>query len=58
VKTLTVIQHTSAEYLGNIEDHLEGRRIRFRYARPFATGGRMPKAGQLLDGLVLLGGGP
>jgi GMP synthase-like glutamine amidotransferase len=58
VKTLTVLQHTSAEYLGNIEDHLEGRRIRFRYARPFATGGRVPKAGQLLDGLVLLGGGP
>jgi len=52
------MQHTSAEYLGNIEDHLEGRRIRFRYSRPFATGGRVPKAGQLLDGLVLLGGGP
>jgi GMP synthase-like glutamine amidotransferase len=58
VKTLTVLQHTSAEYLGNIEDHLEGRRIRFRYSRPFATGGRVPGAGQLLDGLVLLGGGP
>jgi GMP synthase-like glutamine amidotransferase len=58
VKTLTVLQHTSAEYLGNIEDHLEGRRIRFRYSRPFATGGRVPKAGQSLDGLVLLGGGP
>ena len=58
MKTLTVLQHTSAEYLGNIEDHLEGRRIRFRYARPFASGGRVPKAGQLLDGLVLLGGGP
>ena len=58
MKTLTVIQHTSAEFLGNIEDHLEGRRIRFRYSRPFATGGRVPKAGQLLDGLVLLGGGP
>ena len=58
MKTLTVLQHTSAEYLGNIEDHLEGRRIRFRYSRPFATGGRVPKAGQLLDGLVLLGGGP
>jgi GMP synthase-like glutamine amidotransferase len=58
VKTLTVIQHTSAEYLGNIEDHLEGRGIRFRYSRPFASGGRVPKAGQLLDGLVLLGGGP
>ena len=58
VKTLTVLQHTSAEYLGLIEDHLEGRRIRFRYSRPFATGGRVPKPGQLLDGLVLLGGGP
>jgi GMP synthase-like glutamine amidotransferase len=58
VKTLTVIQHTSAEYLGSIEDHLEGRGIRFRYSRPFASGGRVPKAGQLLDGLVLLGGGP
>jgi GMP synthase-like glutamine amidotransferase len=58
LKTLTVLQHNSAEYLGNIEDHLEGRRIRFRYSRPFATGGRVPKAGQLLDGLVLLGGGP
>lgn len=58
MKTLTVLQHTSAEYLGLIEDHFEGRRIRFRYSRPFATGGRVPKAGQLLDGLVLLGGGP
>lgn len=58
MKTLTVLQHNSAEFLGNIEDHFEGRRIRFRYARPFATGGRVPKPGQLLDGLVLLGGGP
>ena len=58
MKTLNVLQHTSAEYLGLIEDHLEGRRIRFRYSRPFATGGRVPKPAQLLDGLVLLGGGP
>jgi GMP synthase-like glutamine amidotransferase len=58
VKTLTVVQHTSAEYLGLIEDHLEGRRIRFRYSRPFTTAGRVPKPGQLQDGLVLLGGGP
>ncbi len=58
MKTLTVLQHTSAEYLGLIEDHLEGRRIRFRYSRPFATGGRAPKPAQLLDGLVVLGGGP
>ena len=58
MKVLAVVQHTSAEYLGNIEDHLEGRRIRFRYSRPFAAGGRVPKPGSLLDGLVLLGGGP
>lgn len=58
MKTLSVLQHDSAEYLGLIEDHLEGRRIRFRYARPFATGGRVPGPESLQDGLVLLGGGP
>jgi GMP synthase-like glutamine amidotransferase len=58
MKTLVVIQHTSAEYLGLIEDHLEGRRIRFHYARPFTSGGRLPAAEALQDGLVLLGGGP
>jgi GMP synthase-like glutamine amidotransferase len=58
MKTLAVIQHTSAEYLGLIEDHLEGRRIRFRYSRPFTAGGRLPAPDALLDGLVLLGGGP
>lgn len=58
MKTLAVVQHTSAEYLGLIEDHLEGRRIRFRYARPFTAGGRLPPAEALHDGLVLLGGGP
>lgn len=58
MKTLVVIQHTSAEYLGLIEDHFEGRRIRFLYSRPFTAGGRLPKPDQLADGLVLLGGGP
>jgi len=58
VKTLVVVQHTSAEYLGLIEDHFEGRRIRFRYARPFTAGGRLPGPDALQDGLVLLGGGP
>jgi GMP synthase-like glutamine amidotransferase len=58
VRSLAVLQHTSAEYLGLIEDHLEGRRIRFRYSRPFTAGGRLPTADSLGDGLVVLGGGP
>ena len=57
-KTLAVIQHTSSEYLGLLEDHLEGRRIRFRYFRPFTAGGRLPRIAETADGLVLLGGGP
>lgn len=55
---LNVIQHTSADYLGLMEDHLEGRRIRFRYFRPFTEQGTVPQAGDVCDGLVLLGGGP
>jgi len=58
VRTLAVLQHTSAEYLGLIEDHFEGRRIRFRYARPFTAGGRLPAPDAIGDGLVILGGGP
>ncbi len=56
--TLAVLQHTSSEFLGLLEDHLEGRRIRFHYFRPFTTGGRLPRIEHLSDGLVLLGGGP
>lgn len=58
MKTLTVVQHTSAEYLGLVEDHLEGRRIRFTYARPFTEQGTVPLLKRVGDGLVLLGGGP
>lgn len=58
MKVLSVIQHTSAEYLGLMEDHLEGRQIRFRYCRPFSPGVEMPETGSLADALVLLGGGP
>lgn len=55
---IAVIQHTEAEYLGLIEDHFEGRNIRFRYYRPFAHGGTLPMMPEGFDGLMLLGGGP
>ncbi len=56
--TVQVVQHDSAEYLGLIEDHLEGRGIRFRYCRPFAGKTPLPKPEAVDDGLILLGGGP
>jgi GMP synthase-like glutamine amidotransferase len=56
--TVQVIQHTSAEFLGLIEDHLEGRSIRFRYCRPFIGKVALPKAEAIDQGLILLGGGP
>ena len=57
MKRLAVLQHSEAEYLGLMEDHLEGRNIRFTYARPFAAGGGVPSVAAG-DGLILLGGGP
>ena len=58
MKHVSVIQHTQSEWLGQIEDHLEGRGIRFGYSRPFTTGGSIPDASVVGDGLILLGGGP
>lgn len=55
---LYVIQHTDAEYLGLIEDHLEGRGIRFHYLRPHTGGGWAIRVAVPSDGLILLGGGP
>jgi len=56
--SLAVVQHTSAEYLGLMEDHFEGRKIRFSYFRPFTERGTVPRLNAVGDGLILLGGGP
>lgn len=58
MNVVAVIQHTSGEYLGLMEDHLEGRRIRFQYFRPFAGGRKLPAIDVPADALLLLGGGP
>jgi GMP synthase-like glutamine amidotransferase len=58
MNTLNILQHTSADYLGLVEDHLEGRRIRFTYFRPFTEQGSIPQAGDVCDALFLMGGGP
>lgn len=58
MKHVSIVQHTQSEWLGAIEDHLEGRGIRFSYFRPFTTGGKLPDVMTLGDGLMLLGGGP
>jgi GMP synthase-like glutamine amidotransferase len=57
MRALYVLQHTQSEFLGPIEDHLEGRGIRFQYVRPFA-GAKVPGTAAHSDGLILLGGGP
>jgi len=58
MKTLCVLQHVEAEYLGLLEDHFEGRNIRFRYCRPFTPGTSIPASSDDYDGLVILGAGP
>lgn len=57
-RSLYVIQHTDSEFLGLMEDHLEGRGIRFAYLRPLTAGGRLPATIKFTDGVILLGGGP
>jgi GMP synthase-like glutamine amidotransferase len=57
MNVVAVIQHTAGEYLGLMEDHLEGRRIRFQYFRPFAAG-KLPAPEVPADALIMLGGGP
>lgn len=58
MKFVSVVQHTQSEWLGGIEDHLEGRGIRFGYFRPFTAGGKLPDVATIGDGLILVGGGP
>ncbi len=58
MNVVAVIQHTAGEYLGLMEDHLEGRRVRFQYFRPFAGGRKLPALDVPADALILLGGGP
>jgi GMP synthase-like glutamine amidotransferase len=58
MNVVAVIQHTAGEYLGLMEDHLEGRRIRFQYFRPFVGGRKLPAPDLPADALILLGGGP
>jgi len=57
MRTLCVLQHVEAEYLGLLEDHFEGRNIRFRYCRPFTPGATVPTDAVDYHGLVLLGAG-
>jgi len=58
MKTLCVLQHVEAEYLGLMEDHFEGRNIRFQYVRPFTPGALIPANADGFAGLMLLGAGP
>ncbi|MDX5932599.1 type 1 glutamine amidotransferase [Acidiphilium acidophilum] len=56
--TLGVLQHTDSEYLGLMEDHFEGRNIRFHYIRPFTPGATIPATAEGFAGLIVLGAGP
>lgn len=58
MKTLCVLQHFESDYLGLMEDHFEGRNIRFNYCRPFTPGGMIPFSAEEYAGLIILGAGP
>ncbi len=58
MRTITVLQNTDAEHLGLVEDHLEGRNIRFRYVRPAHDSDWIRTAELPKDGLILLGAAP
>ena len=58
MKTISVLQNTDAEHLGLIEDHLEGRNIRFRYIRPAHDSSWTAKFNLPKDGLIILGAAP
>ncbi len=58
MKTISVLQNTDAEHLGLIEDHLEGRNIRFRYVRPAHDSNWINNLSRPSDGLIILGAAP
>ena len=58
MQTIAVLQNTDAEHLGLIEDHLEGRNIRFRYIRPAHDPNWVKNLELKKDGLIILGAAP
>ncbi|MDE0309355.1 MAG: hypothetical protein OXI60_05925 [Acidiferrobacterales bacterium] len=58
MKTISVLQNTDAEHLGLVEDHLEGRNIRFRYIRPAHDNKWIDNLSLPSDGLIILGAAP
>ncbi len=58
MRTISVLQNTDSEHLGLIEDHLEGRNIRFRYIRPAHDPNWLRSFNLPSDGLILLGAAP
>lgn len=58
MQTICVLQNTDFENLGLVEDHLEGRNIRFRYIRPAHDQNWLENIHQSSDGLIILGAAP